>query len=175
MRKFFAALLLMSAAGGVHAQTHTSANDPASDAAKAQALKLYRIIQKQDWEGMFYLMQFSPKIQSDMEGASAAVFAAGVRKGIKDSNGEETINSLFSGMTDIAVGDVTITENKADVTTSSKALINGKTFAFSGIAHMIKLGSVWKWDLSFSDDLNSATSQQTQALLGKPKEIPPQP
>lgn len=171
MKKVFAVLLLALVVGGVQAQTHSPASDSASDA-KAQALKLYRIIQKQDWEGMFYLLEFSPKIQSDLKGTSAAVFAADARKGIKDSNGQETLDGLFSGMTDIAVGDVTIDGNKADVTTSSKALISGKTFALNGIAHMIKVGPVWKWDLTFSDDLNAATAQQTQAILGTLKMQP---
>ena len=168
MRKVFAVLLLMLAVGGAQAQMHSAGDDSTSEA-KAQALKLYQIIQKQDWEGMFYLLEFSPKVQSDMKGTSAAVFAADARKGVKDSNGQEALDSLFSGMTDIAVGDVTINGNKADVATSSKALLSGKMFALNGVAHMIKVGSVWKWDLTFSDDLGAATEQQTQALLGNPK------
>jgi hypothetical protein len=42
-------------------------------------------------------------------------------------------------------------------------------FSYNGVAHMIKVGSAWKWDLTFSDDLSAATEQQTQALLGTPK------
>ncbi|MEP6849738.1 MAG: hypothetical protein ABI999_12855 [Acidobacteriota bacterium] len=168
MSKVFSVLLLMVLVGGAQAQTHSSVANPAVVEPKAQALKLYQIIQKQDWEGMYYVIQFSPKIQSDLKGVTAELFAEGVRKGIKDSNGEQTINSLFSGMTDIAVGEVSIDGNKADVTTSSKVVLNGKTFAFNGVAHMIKVGSVWKWDLTFSDDVNAATSQQTQALIGAP-------
>ncbi|MGH9819291.1 MAG: hypothetical protein ACRD43_03905 [Pyrinomonadaceae bacterium] len=168
-------LLLVLVGGGAHAQTHSSASSPAVDEPKAQALKLYQIIQKQDWEGLFYLIQCSPKIQNDLKDLSAPAFAEEVRRGIKESNGEETVNNLFSGMTDIAVGEVSIDGNKADVTTSSKAVLNGKTFAFNGVAHMIKVGSVWKWDLTFSDDLSAATSQQTQALLGTPTEISPKP
>ncbi|MEP7075852.1 MAG: hypothetical protein ABI878_08575 [Acidobacteriota bacterium] len=175
MSKVFGVLLLMVLVGGAQAQAHSSAGNPTVDEPKAQALKLYQIIQKQDWEGLFYVIQCSPKIQSDLKAISAAVFAGEVRQGLKESNGEETLNSLFSGMTDIAVGEVSIDGDKADVTTSSKAVLNGKTFAFNGVAHMIKIGSVWKWDLSFSDDLNAATAQQTKALLGTPKEIPPKP
>jgi hypothetical protein len=143
---------------------------PQSDA-KAQALKLYLVIQKQDWESLYSLILFSPRMRQGMSGDSGD-FAAGIRQGISENDGQKALRTLFENMSDIAVGEPVVNGDKAEVPTSSKDIISGKTVFFKGTAHMIKDGTVWKWDLSFTDDIGAATSQQLIDLIGKPSSSP---
>lgn len=173
MRSPIAIAFLVLVALSATAQPIRSAQDvaPASNP-RAQALKLYLVIQKQDWESLYFLVLFSPKLRLEMTGQSKE-FAAGVRDGISqgDDHGK-AVKELFDNLHDIAVGEPVINGDKADVPTSSKYIVNGRTVFFKGIAHMIRDGQSWKWDLSFSEDVSAATSQQLIALIGTPSASP---
>jgi hypothetical protein len=98
------------------------------------------------------------------------VFADGVRRGINsDKDGQKTMDDLLNNLSEIEVGEPSISGDKAEVPTSAKFAINGTTVPFKGMAHMIKDGDVWKWDLTFSDDTKVATEQALLALIGKPQ------
>jgi hypothetical protein len=142
---------------------------PGSDP-RAQALKLYQVIQKQDWESLYFLVLFAPKLKLEMTGHSKE-FAGGVREGIGE-DGAKTIDELFNNMSEIAIGEPIIKGNKAEVPTSCRDIVKGKTVFFKGTAHMIKDGEVWKWDLTSSEDIGQATSQELIALIGTPSVSP---
>ena len=167
MKRVMAISLLVLAAMSGKAQTHISNQDSMSDP-KAQALKLYLAIQKQDWKSMFVLTLFSPNVRKEM-GTDADAFATGVRTGINsEKDGQKTIDDLLNNLSEITVADPVINGDKADVPTSAKLTINGTPVVFKGTAHMIKDKDAWKWDLTFSDDTKAATEQALLALIGKP-------
>src|ERR1051325_2520445 len=95
-------------------------------------------------------------------------FAADVEKGIVQSGGKEAIAKLCGGMSDVAVGKSVVNGAKANVPTKCKITIEGKTLQFKGNARMIKKGGAWKWDLTFEEDPQKATSMALQELIGKP-------
>lgn len=154
-RLFFALLLTLSFAFASAAQD-----------AQSQALKLYRSIQREDWKQLYYLAAFSPNIRKHL--GTPEAFAADVAKGIGQSENAKIVHQLFSGMKNIVVGKATVTGNKATAPTSSDVTLNGQKVHFKGLARMIKDGGVWKWDLSYTDDVQTATSNAIQELLGKP-------
>jgi hypothetical protein len=150
------ALLFASVAVFAHA---------ASDA-RSQALALYRALQKENWRALYYLAAFSPKIKGTLHGPDQ--FAADVQKGINQSDTNGMVHKLFQGMKHIKVGPATVHGNKATAPTSADITFNGQTAHFKGLAKMIKDGGIWKWDLSYTDDVEKATSDSIQELLGKP-------
>ena len=172
MRSPIAIALLVLVAAAATAQPIRSTQDlePTSNP-RAQALKLYLVIQKQDWEALYSLVLFSPKLRLEMGGQSKE-FAAGVRQGINESDSGKAVKELFDNMSDIAVGEPVINGDKADIPTSSKVILKGRTAFFKGTAHMIRDGQSWKWDLSFTEDVGAATSQQLIALIGTPSASP---
>lgn len=161
------AVLLLVALAIIAPQTRSAQEQSSAAGPKAQALKLYLVMQKQDWRALYFLIALSPNAKKDLPD-DADAFAAGVRKGISDSDGQKVLDDLFNNMSDIAVGDPVMNGEKADVPTSCKITFNGKQLSFKGDAHMIKDQNIWKWDLTSSDDLQAATSTETQALIGKP-------
>ena len=168
MRRAISIIVLTLAAVSATAQTHLSSPDIKSDP-KAQALKLYLAIQAQDWKTMYFLTLFSPNVRKEMPD-DADAFARGVRTGINsEKDGQKNIDDLLNNLSEITVSDAVVTGDKADVPTSAKFTLNGKTVIFKGTAHMIKDGVEWKWNLTFSDDTKTATEQALLALIGKPQ------
>jgi len=168
MRIVISIIVLTLVAVSGMAQTHLSSPDVKSDP-KAEALKLYLAIQKQDWKTMYFLTLFSPNVRKEMPD-DADAFATGVRAGINsEKDGQKTIDDLLNNLSEITVLDPVMTADKADVPTSAKLTVNGRTVFFKGTAHMIKDRDVWKWDLTFSDDTKTATEQALLALIGKPQ------
>ena len=65
MKRAISISLLILFAISILAQDHKSSENPASDP-KAQALKLYLAIQKQDWKSMYFLTLFSSNVRKQM-------------------------------------------------------------------------------------------------------------
>jgi len=168
MKRAISISLLILVAMSTIAQARNSSQDATSDP-KAQTLKLYLAIQKQDWKSMYFLTLFSTNVRKQMPD-DADAFAEGVRRGISsDEDGQKTVNDVLDNLSNITVGDPVVSGDKADVPTSARLAINGRVLVFKGIAHMIKDSEVWKWDLTFSDDTKAATEQAMLALIGKPQ------
>jgi len=134
---------------------------------KAAALNLYTVIKNQDWRVLYFITIFSAKVRADLPDDTDQ-FAAGIAKGIKDSDPDGTVDKLFKSISDITIGEPVIDGNSADVPTSANLAVSGKVVRFKGTAHMSKEKDVWRWDLSFTDDPQQATSVGIQNLFGKP-------
>jgi len=173
MKKTFRISLIIAwfalGAACVHAQAHVPSAKPDVSDPKAQALKLYLAIQKQDWRSMYFLTLFSQTVRNQMPD-DADAFATGVRSGINGApDGQKTLDDLLNNLSEIAVAEPVVNGDKADVPTSAKLTINGRVVTFKGTAHMIRDRDVWKWNLTFSDDTKAATEQALLALIGKPQ------
>jgi len=144
-----------------------AAPQSAASSPKAEALKLYTAIKNQDWKALYFIILFSPKVRAEMPD-DADGFAKGVANGIRESDPDGVVDKLFKSISDITIGEPVVKGNSSDVPTSANLTVNGKVFRVKGNAHMIKDKDVWKWDLTFTDDAQQATSVSIQALLGKP-------
>ena len=79
------------------------------------------------------------------------------------------VNSVkFAAKSGAKVGKAVVKGSKANVPTSCKITMDAKTIPFKGNARMIKKGGTWKWDLTFTDDAEKATSTALMELIGKP-------
>jgi len=54
------------------------------------------------------------------------------------------------------------------VPVSCRITIEGNSLVFNGTANMVKLGNMWRWDMTSSDDPAEATETALTALLGMP-------
>lgn len=156
---FAFSVLVVSASAAPQASTASSP--------KAAALNLYNVIKNQDWKALYYITIFSAKVRADLPD-DADQFASGIAKGIKDSDPDGVVDKLFRSISDITIGEPVMNGNSADVPTAANLTVSGKVIRFKGTAHMAKEKDVWKWDLSFTDDPQQATSVGIQNLLGKP-------
>jgi hypothetical protein len=135
---------------------------------KAQALKVYKAIQKQDWRTMYSLTRFSVTLTQKI-GTDVDAFIKGIVKGIDDDPaGRKTTDSVLSGLSNLATGEPVINGDRADVPTSATLTLNGRATVFHGVAHMVRDGDTWKWDLTFTDNPGQATEKGLGDLLGKP-------
>ena len=138
---------------------------------EVQALRIYKTVRDQDWRTLYFLIAVSPAVKrllpSDPDEFAKQV-REGYEAGFKSAEERAESDQLLSGISDMRVGEPVITGGKADVPTSAKLTVNGRTIAFRGVAHMIKDGGVWKWDLTISDDVQAVTSQRVIALIGSP-------
>jgi hypothetical protein len=139
----------------------------AASSPKAAALNLYNVIKNQDWKALYFITIFSAKVRADLPD-DPDQFAAGLAKGIRDSDPDGVVDKLFKSISDIEIGEPVMNGNSADLPTAANLTVSGKVLRFKGTAHMTKEKDVWKWDLSFTDDPQQATSVGLQALLGKP-------
>ena len=137
----------------------SAASDPV-----AQAKKLYFAIHKQDWHALYFLAAFSPAVKKQLKGADK--FAADVQKGFTSSKDSDSVKKLLDSISNIRVGAATIKGSTAQVPTKADIIVGGKKMHFGGIANMINDHGTWKWDLSYTDNVESATAQQIQKLLG---------
>ena len=135
---------------------------------RAQTLKVFQALQKQDWITLTALTRFSVTLGKIISGDTEA-YLKGIVEGIdKDPEGRKTVDRVLNGLSEIAVGEPIIKGDRADVPTSSILTIDGKRVPFRGLAHMIKDGDVWKWDLTDSDDPGAVFEKGMGDLLGKP-------
>lgn len=167
MRKILGILVLLVAAGSVMAQVNgAKAGDASSEDAKAQALKIYKAMQRHDWKEIFQLSAFSPVLTKSLgSDANAGAKAIGNAVG-SDPDGKKVFDAVTKSMSDVAVGEPIIMGDKANVPTTSTAKLDGKDVKFRGLARLIKSGGVWKWDLTSSDDIETATAEALTELLG---------
>jgi hypothetical protein len=155
-RLFLAALLVSTASFAAAGSTPES-----------QALALYTAIHKQNWKALYYLASFSSTVKKSLP--SPNKFASDVQAGIDAGGNAKVVKDLFSSMRNIRTGKAKITGNHATVPTSADLSVQGKTKHFTGVATMIRDGGVWKWDLSYTDNVEQATAQSLQKLIGTPK------
>ena len=170
MRKALGILILLLSVGYVLGQTAPAKADDTSAAdAKAQALKIYKAIQRQDWKEMFILSKYAPAAEKAF-GSDVDAIAADIRKGIEsDPEGKKVLDALTKNMADISVGEPTLNGDTAEVPTSSTVKLSGKVVTLRGVAKLIRSGSSWKWDMTFTDDIETATAQAMTDLLGTPE------
>ncbi len=152
----------------VGAGAFAQASPPAGAAeARQTALAVFKILQRQDWVALYATVALS-------EGATDALppraedFAADVRKGI--GKNQAAVDEVFGGMSDVAVGDADIRGDYATLPTSCTITLRGQKVAFRGLAHLIRRQHAWKWDLTFTDNAEDATSRALSELVGKPPE-----
>ena len=143
------------------------AQDEDRDAAKSQALKLYNVFKTRDWKTLYDLIAFSPKIAPTV--GDQDKFVADFQKGLSEKGGDEALDKLMGNISNIRTGSPILEGDKAYVPTTSVLQIEGQKMRFLGAIKLVKVSSVWKWDLSFSDDLEKATSQRFLELLGAPE------
>jgi hypothetical protein len=167
LKKLSAAALAVCFAFSVLIVSAAAKPQAAASSPKSAALKLYTVIKNQDWKALYFITIFSAKVRADLPD-DADQFAAGIAKGIHDSDPDGVVDKLFKSISDITIGEPVMNGNSADVPTSANLTVSGKVLRFKGTAHMTKEKDVWKWDLSFTDDPQQATSAGIQALLGNP-------
>ncbi|GEM_PF-2086092 len=158
-------LVILTAVLAANAQK--AENTDVADASAA-ALRVYRVLQTQDWAGLFEVISFSPAVQRQMP-TDANDFADQFESGL-NANAEDaaTTKKMFDGMSEIQVGTAIVNGKKAKVPTSCRITIDNKSLIFNGTAHMIKVGKAWRWDMTSSDDPAVATETALSALLGIP-------
>ncbi len=132
----------------------------------SQALALYKSLKNQDWRALYFLAEFSPAVKKQLPGPDK--FATEVKEGIDNSGGAADVDMIFKNMSDIQVGEAVVKGGRATVPTSSKITLKGKIIIFKGAARMINAAGIWKWDLTFTNDPEKATSTAMQELIGKP-------
>jgi hypothetical protein len=133
---------------------------------KDQAKAFYTAFFKdQDWKKVYSLLALSEEDKKKYPNAEAFE-KDGVGKLSTNPMAQAGLAQLKNALSDIAVGDATVTDNKADVPTSAKLAIAGQSITMKGTAHMIKDGGAWKFDGTG----NEQQSQQAfQDLIGKPE------
>lgn len=133
---------------------------------KDQALAFYTAFFKdQDWKKVYSLAALSEEDKKKYPDAEA--FAKdGASKIASNPMAQAGLAQLKNMLSDISVGDATITGNKADVPTSAKLSVGGNDITLKGTAHMIKDGGAWKFDTTGNDQQNA---QAFADLIGKPE------
>ncbi len=135
--------------------------------ARQAALAVFRILQRQDWVALYSTVALSEGAADGLP-PRAEDFAADVRKGIGKNQG--AVDEVFGGMSDVTVGDADIRGDYATLPTACTINLRGQKVAFRGRAHLIRRHHAWKWDLTFSDNAEDATSRALSELVGKPPE-----
>lgn len=142
------------------------ADDKEDEAIRKQALNVFQVFKQRDWKGLFNASEFSATVKKDM--TDPELFATKFAEGLKESDPDNAFGKLFDGMTEIKVGGVAIEGGKARVATSCVITVDKKAVPFLGVATFIKVGKDWKWDLSFSDEPETVTSQRLEEFIGAP-------
>ena len=144
----------------------SSAQDKDSEAVQARVLSLMKVFKNADWKGLYSLVEMSPKVKAQLTGADD--FGRDVAKGIRDSDPKDELGKLLRGLSGLAVGRPIIEKNYAYVPTTCVLTLGDYKGTLLGVAKMVKVDGVWKWDLAFTDDPQAATSKRTEELLGGP-------
>ena len=139
---------------------------PAYDSAKKQVLELFRVFKAQDWKRLYDISMFSPAVSKTIK--DRETFAADFAKGVTNNGKDDSFAKVMSSLSETSAGLVIIEGKSAYVSTSCKIDVNGQKVPLVGIAKLIKVGETWKWDLSFTDDAEKATSVRTTEFLGQP-------
>lgn len=137
-----------------------------ADAAKAQALNLFKIYRARDWKGLYDNVAFSPAVTKTLSNRDD--FASAFDKGLKAGDPNNDFGKLMDNMSDISVGFAVIEGDKAYVATSCTISVDAQKVKFLGIAKLIKVGDAWKWDLTFTDDSEKATELRFTQIIGDP-------
>jgi hypothetical protein len=143
-----------------------AAGTPAAPGPKDAAMAVFRILQKQDWVALHGVVAFSEKVTDDLGSTTPEAFAAGVRHGIGQN--QDTMDRLFNGMSELAVGEPEVRGDYATLPTSCVITVQGQRHPFQGSIRLIRRQHTWRWDLSFTDNAEEATSKALGDLLGKP-------
>lgn len=139
---------------------------PAQSDPRLATISLYVAIHKQDWRQLYSMIAFSPKVQKGLKGPDK--FAKDVNDGIGKGKGRKTIDTLFAHMRNMRVGDANLAGDKAVVATSVDIISKAKSQHLVGSAHMIRIGGVWKWDLTSSDNIGPLIAKSLLELIGRP-------
>ncbi len=137
-----------------------------ADAARAQALNLFKIYKARDWKSLYDVTVFSPAVTKTLTNRDE--FATGFEKGLSQNDPKNDFGNLMDSLDDISVGCVIIENDSAYVATSCTITADSQKVKFLGIAKLIKSSGDWKWDLTFSDDAEKATEKRFTEIVGDP-------
>ena len=137
-----------------------------ADAARAQVLNLFKIYRAHDWKSLYDVTAFSPAVSKTLSNRDE--FASGFEKGLTENDPKNEFGQLMDGLEDISAGCVIFENNSAYVATSCTVTVDTQKVKFLGIAKLIKSAGDWKWDLTFSDDIEKATEKRFTEILGDP-------
>ncbi len=161
-----AALLAAVVALGTGAQAQEAERGKGTDP-KKQAEAVFGALKEMNWEKMYHLLEFSAAVKKDLP-KDPKKFAEGVQQGFDASGAGGQEKELFASIAQVKIGEPKTKGKKATLPTSCQLTVQGQTVTFKGVANMIKVGNVWKLDLTSSDDPEKATAEGLGALLGKP-------
>lgn len=166
-RQFFlglclAALMMVSAVASAQA----TGTGPDYDAAKRRVIELLKVLKTQDWKRLYDISEFSPKVAKGI--VDRDTFANGFASGVTKDGKDDTFAKVMASLSEQNVGIVIIEGKSAYVSTTCKIAVGEQKVTLVGIAKLIKVGDAWKWDLTFTDDAEKATSTRTTELLGQP-------
>ncbi len=152
-------LLVVGGYGGWYYKMHRT--NP-----KDQALAVYKSLVAQDWKTLYDLTALSEDAQK--KAGTSEEFAKTMSDAL-DSNPQAKmgLDALKQNLTDIAVSEPKLDGGKADVPTSAKLKLGGRSITFRGVAHMINEGGIWKLD-STSNNLQDGM-ETGKDLIGKPE------
>ncbi len=136
------------------------------DAAKKQVLELLKVLKTQDWKRLYDITEFSPQVAKSV--VDRDTFAKGFASGVTKDGKDDTFAKVMASLSEQSAGLVIIEGRSAYVSTTCKIDVSGQNVVLVGIAKLIKVGDAWKWDLTFTDDAEKATSTRTTELLGQP-------
>ena len=137
-----------------------------AEAAGSQVINLFKIFKARDWKALYDVTAFTPEIAKGLRGRDD--FAAGFAKGLHEGDPDDSFSKLIDSMSDVFTGLAIVEKDTAVVATSCNLTFDKKKVAFLGIAKLAKVDGKWKWDLTFSNDLQKATAQRFTELFGSP-------
>lgn len=154
-------LVLLIAGGGVGGWWwYNNRTNP-----KDQAIAIYNaFFKEQDYKKFYALAAFNDTDKKKYPDADTFT-KDGISKISSNPAAKAGLDKLKDMLSDITVGEPTITGGKADVPTSTKLTIAGQNISMKGTAHMIKEGGIWKLDLTGPDQQNAMAIQD---MIGKP-------
>jgi hypothetical protein len=158
--------LVLSLAMGAVVPAQGTSTGPDYDSAKKQVLELLKVLKNQDWKRLYDITEFSSLVARGLVDRDA--FAKGFASGITKDGKDDTFAKVMASLSEQSAGLVIIEGKSAYVSTTCKIDVSGQKVMLVGIAKLIKVGDAWKWDLTFTDDAEKATSTRTTELLGQP-------
>ncbi len=135
--------------------------------AREAAQAVFHMLQRQDWAALYGTAAFSEQVTEALP-ASPQAFAADMKRKIGGGKNQAMVDQMLGGMTDMAVGEADIRGDYATLPTSCTLSLQGTRRTFNGSIHLIRRKHGWMWDLTFSDNLEDATSRALAELVGKP-------
>lgn len=138
------------------------------DAAKAQALAVFKAVKGRDWKDLFGRITLAEELPNTPEARDA--FAESINGDMdKTKDGQEFIK-LMESMKALSCGIPVVEKDVAYVPTTCTVTMEGVTVRFLGLVKLKKVKDEWRWDLSQNKDVAKAAEERTVQLFGDPVE-----